>query len=60
MGSERATVIAVSRMEYEARVSLQVTFDRAWLADEGDVDIYLTAIKDALMAAIRAGKRVQV
>ena len=60
MGGERVTVIAVPRMEYVARASLQVTFDRAWLADEGDVDDNLTALKDGLMAVIRAGKRVQV
>jgi hypothetical protein len=50
----------VPRVEYVARASLPVTFDKAWLADEQDVEDYLAALKDALMTAIRDRKRVQV
>ena len=42
------------------RASLHIAFDKAWLANAEDVDDYLAALKEALVAAIEAGKRVQV
>ncbi|MBN2389302.1 MAG: BREX system P-loop protein BrxC, partial [Anaerolineae bacterium] len=47
-------------VQYITRASLSVAYNKAWLADEADVDAYLTALKKALLAAIQAGKRVQI
>ena len=55
-----ADPIVEPRIEYVAKQALHVSFDRAWLADETDVDAYLAALKQALMQAIVDGKRVQV
>jgi hypothetical protein len=46
--------------EYVLQRTLDVTFDKPWLADEADVDAYLAALKAAMMAVIDEGKRVQV
>ena len=46
--------------EYVLQRTLAIPFDKPWLADEGDVDAYLAALKAAMMAVIEAGKRVQV
>ena len=40
--------------------SVKVSFDKAWLADEADVDRYLAVIRDALLSEIRSGKRIQI
>ncbi|MDQ5937885.1 MAG: hypothetical protein QG574_5244 [Cyanobacteriota bacterium erpe_2018_sw_21hr_WHONDRS-SW48-000092_B_bin.40] len=48
------------KIEYVATRSLQVTFDKAWLAEEQDVDKYLAALKAAIMKEIANGKRVQI
>jgi hypothetical protein len=39
--------------------SVRVSFDKAWLADESDVECYLEALREALLAEIRIGKRIQ-
>jgi hypothetical protein len=59
-GGSDATTCAEPRVEYVTRTELRVPFDRAWLADEADVDAYLDALKAAMMREIGAGKRVQV
>ena len=46
-------------MEFNSR-SIRVPFDKAWLADEADVDRYLAALREAMMKEISAGKRVQI
>lgn len=48
------------RTEYVSRHSLEVPFSKAWLADEQDVDAYLSALKQALVKAIQEGKRIQI
>ncbi|MBI1293571.1 BREX system P-loop protein BrxC [bacterium] len=55
-----AAPIVEPRIEYVSKQALPVSFDRAWLADEADVDAYLSALKQALMQVIADGKRVQV
>ena len=57
---KRPVKVAEPPVEYVARSSLQITFGKARLADEQDVNDYVTVLKEALMAAIRAGKRVQM
>jgi hypothetical protein len=48
------------RPQYVTRASLHVPFDKPWLADQADVDAYLDALRQALMEAIKTGKRVQI
>jgi hypothetical protein len=35
-------------------------FDKAWLADETDVERYLESMRQALLDEIRKGKRIQI
>jgi hypothetical protein len=37
-----------------------ISFDKAWLADETDVDRYLESMRNALLEEIRKGKRIQI
>lgn len=46
--------------EYISRATLPVPFAKPWLGNEEDVDAYLRALRQALLAAIQAGKRVQI
>ncbi|MBF9015171.1 MULTISPECIES: BREX system P-loop protein BrxC [unclassified Oceanispirochaeta] len=43
-----------------SRRSILVDFDKAWLADEGDVESYLDALRKALLEEIKKGKRIQI
>ena len=47
-------------VEYVAARSIKVPFDKAWLADEADVDRYLAEARKAYLDAISSGKRVQI
>jgi hypothetical protein len=49
-----------TRVEYVPSRSVQVSFDKAWLADEDDVNRYLESMRQALMEEIHKGKRIQV
>jgi hypothetical protein len=40
--------------------AVKVFFDKAWLADETDVDRYLESMRMALLDEIRKGRRIQV
>lgn len=40
--------------------SIKISFDKPLLTDEADVEAYLSAMRDALLAEIRSGKRVQI
>lgn len=48
------------KIQFVSRQAVRVEFDKAWLADKGDVDRYLTAMREALLAEIRQGKRIQI
>jgi hypothetical protein len=48
------------RVEYVTRQSLYVPFDKPWLADEADVEAYVAAFRQTLLAIIQSGKRVQI
>ena len=52
--------VAEPQPQYVARHDLAVTFGKAWLADEQDVEQYLAALKQALLQAIHNGKRVHL
>ncbi|MDX9785834.1 MAG: BREX system P-loop protein BrxC [Desulfobacterales bacterium] len=47
-------------VEYVSGRNLRFSFDKAWLADDSDVDRYLKAMREALLAEIRKGKRIQI
>lgn len=48
------------RIEYVPSRSVKVSFDKAWLANEADVDRYLESMRKALLEEIRKGKRIQI
>ena len=39
--------------------SLRVAYPKAWIAEASEVDEYLLALKDTLLAEIRSGKKIQ-
>jgi hypothetical protein len=45
---------------YMAVRTIAVPFDKAWLADEADVERYLVAMREVLLAEVRSGKRIQI
>ncbi|MFZ4438677.1 MAG: BREX system P-loop protein BrxC [Syntrophales bacterium] len=47
-------------IEYVSGKSIRTAYDKLWLADESDVDRYLKAMREALLAEIRKGKRIQI
>ena len=51
---------AEGEIQYITRASLSVDFDKPWLANEADVDRYLSAVRETLMQAIQAGKRIHI
>jgi len=53
-------VVADPPVEYVLSRSIRTVFDKAWLADEADVDRYLDKLKEAMMKEIAAGKRIQI
>ncbi len=48
------------RIEYVPSRAVKVSFEKAWLADETDVDGYLASMREALLKEIRKGKRIQI
>ncbi len=51
---------AENKVEYVPSYSVQVPFDKAWLANESDVEHYLKSMREALLKEIRKGKRIQI
>ena len=47
-------------IEYLSSRSVKVSFDKAWLADETDVERYLECMREALLEEIRKGKRIHI
>ena len=52
--------VAEPEIEYISTRKLRVTFNKAWLADEADVDEYLKQLREGLLSEIKAGKRIQI
>lgn len=48
------------KIEYVHSRQVRVSYDKAWLADETDVDHYLESQSKALLEEIRKGKRIQI
>jgi hypothetical protein len=59
-GADGEKKIIEPRVEYVTQAALTVAFDKAWLADEADVDAYIAALKAVMMKMIDEGKRVQI
>jgi len=58
--AQGAVTLKEPRIEYVNHRAIQVSFDKAWLADESDVDRFLQSMREALLAEIRGGKRIQI
>ncbi|MFO8637490.1 BREX system P-loop protein BrxC [Legionella pneumophila serogroup 1] len=54
------TVKQEARIEYVSSREVKVSFDKAWLADENDVDSYLQSMRKSLLKEISKGKRIQI
>lgn len=46
--------------EYVQARQIRAVYDKAWLADEADVDLYLKSMREALLNEISKGKRIQI
>ena len=47
-------------VEYISTRKIRVSFDKAWLANESEVDQYLQKLREALLKEIEEGKRIQI
>jgi hypothetical protein len=59
-GTQKTEFKPEPQIEYIPSRSVRVNFDKAWLADASDVDSYLDAMREALLAEINKGKRIQI
>jgi len=41
-------------------MDIMVDFDKAWISEGSDVDRYFQYVKEAYMAEIKKGKRIQI
>ncbi|MCG7872379.1 MAG: BREX system P-loop protein BrxC [Candidatus Thiodiazotropha lotti] len=57
---EPSIKVAEPKVEYISTRKISVSFDKAWLANEADVDHYLVSLREALLEVIRKGKRIQI
>ena len=57
---EPSTRVAEPTVEYISTRKISVSFDKAWLANEADVDHYLESLREAFLEEIRKGKRIQI
>src|SRR5690625_74425 len=48
------------KVKYVPMREVKISFDKAWLADETDVERYLDSMSDAFLEEIQQGKRVQI
>ena len=48
------------KIEYVSYRQLRVAYDKAWLADEADVERYLESMRETLLDEISKGKRIQI
>lgn len=50
----------VNEHHYVQLRNLKVNFDKAWLADQGDVERYMASLTKALMEEVQQGRKVQI
>ncbi|MBE0507005.1 MAG: BREX system P-loop protein BrxC [Marinospirillum sp.] len=58
--TERPTPPPMPRIETINTRQIRVSYDKAWLTDETDVERYLESMREALLEEIRKGKRIQI
>jgi energy-coupling factor transporter ATP-binding protein EcfA2 len=58
--SNGAGAVAEAQTSYISARSIPVSFSKAWLADESDVDEYLASMRKAYLDAVKDGKRIQI
>lgn len=51
---------AEPKVEYVSRRTIPVPFEKAWLADEQDIEDYLAALREAYRTEIKNGRRIQI
>ena len=56
----RETILEHNKKAFKNLKSIRISFDKAWLADELDVDRYLEVMREALLVEIGKGKRIQI
>lgn len=59
-GDDKPHKIKEPAAEYVHSRNLHVTYNKAWLADESDVDRYLASLREALLQEIQQGRKVQI
>jgi len=59
-GTNPPAISSPTQPQIVAARSITVSFDKAWLADEADLNRYLDALRLAWLKEISAGKRVQI
>ena len=59
-GSGEPDQVKEPKIEYVHSRQVRVTYDKAWLASENDVDQYVESMREALLEEIKKGKRVQI
>jgi len=52
--------VGEEKVEYISTRKINVSFDKAWLASDTDVDEYLEKLREALLVEIQKGKRIQI
>jgi len=58
--TDPVSTIAEKQPDYILVRQIKVSFAKAWLADDSDVERYLELMREALLTEVRAGKRVQI
>jgi hypothetical protein len=56
----KKNTISESKVEYVATQAIHISFDKAWLADEKDIDRYLSSLREAMVKEISDGKRISI
>ena len=50
----------VKEIPIQSLSSIPIKFNKPWLADQDDVEQYLTSMRDALLEEIKKGKKIQI
>ena len=58
--ADGANQIKESPADYVHSRNLHIVYDKAWLADESDVDRYLASLREVLLQEIQQGHKVQI
>lgn len=59
-GNQQPGDVAEPQTEYVLSRTIEVSYEKAWLANEEDLDSYLEALREAFLSEISQGKRIQI